>query len=139
MVNHEHHGRGEHKVRCDDQGKCRVRLTINVLLACGFSVGACFVINPSYFQQFRVIFPHFSLSIFLFHKNLQPFDNLFLAVEPEKFAVERESKIDSVGIVGVRRSTGWRTAVQASDSMACGERCERANFDLLHMCERKFE
>lgn len=137
MVNHEHHGRGEYKVRRDDQGKCRVRLTINVLVAS--LLAACFVINPSYFQPFRVISRIFHCRFSYSAKNLQPFDNLFLAVEPEKLAVERESKIDSVGIVGVRRSTGWRTAVQASNSMACGERCERANFDLLHMCERKFE
>lgn len=33
-------------MRCDDQGKCRVRLTINVLLACGFSVGCLFCDQP---------------------------------------------------------------------------------------------
>lgn len=40
-------------MRRDDQGKCRVRLTINVLVAS--LLAACFVINPSYFQPFRVI------------------------------------------------------------------------------------
>lgn len=61
------------------------------------------------------------------------------SVESEEHSSELKSPFDCDWVMGMWRSTGRRSSVQGGDSMASGECCERANFDLLHVCEGKIE